>query len=155
MEINERIKYLRKELLHLTLEQFGEKVGVKRSAVCSIENERRGVTDQMFRSICREFGVREEWLRTGDGDPFAPQTRNQELQTFMNRVLADEEESFRKRLIAALSKMNPSDWEVLEKIAIECTQNIEPLEGQLSVFPVNGYTQIYHNGNWEDYKKAD
>lgn len=66
LTIGERIKSLRKEQ-GLTLEKFGERVGVGKTAICSIENGSRGVTDQMALSICREFGVREEWLRTGEG----------------------------------------------------------------------------------------
>ena len=67
MTENERVKELRKAR-ELTLEKFGERVGVTRGAMSAIENGHRGVTDQMRRSICREFGVREEWLRDGEGE---------------------------------------------------------------------------------------
>lgn len=69
--MNERIKQLRKEL-GLTLEKFGEKIGVGKTAISKIENGDRSVTDQMFKSICREFNVREEWLRTGKEPKFVP-----------------------------------------------------------------------------------
>lgn len=69
--MNERIKQLRKEL-GLTLEKFGEKIGVGKTAISKIENGDRSVTDQMFKSICREFNVREEWLRTGEEPKFVP-----------------------------------------------------------------------------------
>lgn len=66
MTENERIKEVRKA--HgMTLESFGAKIGVTRSAMSNIENGIRGVTDQMRRSICREFGINEEWLRDGTG----------------------------------------------------------------------------------------
>lgn len=64
MTINDRVKQLRKSL-NLTLDKFGERVGVTKTAISNIENGNRGVTDQMFKSICREFNVREEWLRDG------------------------------------------------------------------------------------------
>lgn len=67
--INERIKQLRKEL-KLSGEKFGEKLGVKRSAISDIETGRNNLTDQMFLSICREFNVNENWLRTGEGEMF-------------------------------------------------------------------------------------
>ena len=66
--MNERIKLLRKEYLHLTLEKFGERLGVGKTAISNIENGNRSVTDQMFKAICREFHVNEEWLRTGAGE---------------------------------------------------------------------------------------
>lgn len=64
MTINDRVKQLRKSL-DLTLDKFGEHVGVTKTAISRIEKGERSVTDQMFRSICREFNVREEWLRDG------------------------------------------------------------------------------------------
>lgn len=36
----------------------------------NIENGARNVTQQMFKSICREFGANEVWLRTGTGEMF-------------------------------------------------------------------------------------
>ena len=67
--MNERIKELRKEL-GLTLEKFGGRLGVGKNAISRIETRKSNVTDQMFKSICREFNVNDEWLRTGEGDMF-------------------------------------------------------------------------------------
>lgn len=67
--MNERIKLLRKSL-GMTLEKFGERLGVGRSTMSNIENGARNVTQQMFKSICREFGANEVWLRTGTGEMF-------------------------------------------------------------------------------------
>ncbi len=64
MTVNERIKEIRKSK-KLTMESFGKKLGVGRSAISNIENGKRNVTDQMIKSICREFGYNEEWLRNG------------------------------------------------------------------------------------------
>lgn len=51
--------------LSMTMETFGEKLGVGRTAISNIENCKRNVSDQMVKSICREFGYNEEWLRDG------------------------------------------------------------------------------------------
>lgn len=69
--MNERIKELRKAL-GLTLDKFGERLGVTKQTVSRIENGINNVTDQMFKSICREFNVNENWLRTGEGEMFVP-----------------------------------------------------------------------------------
>lgn len=69
MTINERIRVLRKDLLGMTLDAFGKRVGVTKAAVSDIERGRNNVTEQMFNSICREFGVSSEWLRNGTGEP--------------------------------------------------------------------------------------
>lgn len=67
--MNERVRELRKKL-GLSGEKFGERVGIKKSALSLIENGKNNVTEQMFKSICREFNVNEEWLRTGEGEMF-------------------------------------------------------------------------------------
>ena len=66
MTQGERVKKIRKSL-NLTLEKFGEKLGVGRTAISNIEKGNRKLTNQMTRSICREFGINEVWLRTGEG----------------------------------------------------------------------------------------
>ena len=71
MTIGERIKELRKSL-NLTLEEFGKKLGVGKTAISKLEKSERNLTDQMALSICREFNVREKWLRDGTGDMFEP-----------------------------------------------------------------------------------
>ena len=59
-------------MLFRSLEEFGKKLGVGKSAISNIENGSRNLTDQMSLSIHREFNVREEWLRDGIGEMFEP-----------------------------------------------------------------------------------
>lgn len=67
--MNERVKLLRKTL-GLSGEKFGEKLGVKRSVVSRWENAINNLTEQTIKSICREYNVNEDWLRTGNGEMF-------------------------------------------------------------------------------------
>lgn len=108
-----RVRELRKEL-KLTLEKFGDPLGVGKTAISKIENGERGLTDQMIISICREYDVNETWLRTGEGEMFIPMTRDEQIEAFMGDVLRSETPDFRRRLIAALAKMNEKEWELLE-----------------------------------------
>ena len=80
MTQGERVREIRKAL-GLTLEEFGEKVGVKKQTVSRIENGVNNITDQMSISICREFNVNYDYLIYGDGDMFdnVPQTILDEL----------------------------------------------------------------------------
>lgn len=71
MTVGERIKAARKSL-GLTLEEFGKKLGVGKTAISKLEKGERNLTDQMSLSIRREFNVREEWLRDGTGEMFEP-----------------------------------------------------------------------------------
>jgi transcriptional regulator with XRE-family HTH domain len=76
----ERIKAVRKEL-GLTLEKFGEKLGAKKNTMSAIETGRNSLTDQMARSICREYNVDYDYLMYGEGDMFTdlPKTIVDEL----------------------------------------------------------------------------
>lgn len=65
MTQGERVKEVRKAL-GLTLDKFGEKVGVKKQTVSRIENGVNNVTDQMVLSICREFNVNYDFLTNGE-----------------------------------------------------------------------------------------
>lgn len=80
MTQGERVKEVRKAL-GLTLDKFGEKVGVKKQTVSRIENGVNNVTDQMVLSICREFNVNYDFLMNGEGEMFGdlPQTVLDEL----------------------------------------------------------------------------
>lgn len=69
MTQGERIKAIRKEL-GLTLEKFGEKLGVGKTAISKIEKNERNLTDQMAKAICREYNVDYDYLMYGEGDMF-------------------------------------------------------------------------------------
>lgn len=69
MKQSERVKEVRKAL-GLTLEKFGERIGLKKNSVSQIENEKNVLTDVNAKAICREFNVSEEWLRDGVGSMF-------------------------------------------------------------------------------------
>lgn len=62
-----RIKQIRKEN-KMTQVEFGEKIGVKGNTITNYETGLRNPTDAVILSICREFNVNEEWLRTGNGE---------------------------------------------------------------------------------------
>lgn len=82
MTQGERVQEIRKSL-GLTLEKFGEKLGVQRSAISKIEKNICGLTDQMTRAICREYNVSYDYLINGEGEMFddLPQTVLDELCT--------------------------------------------------------------------------
>lgn len=61
MTHGDRVRKIRKSL-DLTLEKFGERLGVTKVAISNIENGNRNLTEQMVLSICREFRVNYFWL---------------------------------------------------------------------------------------------
>jgi len=69
--MKERIRKIRKHL-DITQQEFADRLGVKRGAIANYEVGRNEPTDSVISLICREFNVREEWLRTGEGEMFKP-----------------------------------------------------------------------------------
>lgn len=67
MTQGERVKKVRKSL-GLTMDMFGEKLGVGKSAISKVEHDQCNLSEQMAKSICREFHVNYTWLTTGKGD---------------------------------------------------------------------------------------
>lgn len=121
MTQGERIKEIRK-YLDLTMEKFGERLGVGKTAISKLENNERNLTDQMAVSICREFDVNETWLRTGEGEMFIQRTRNQQITDFLGDLIKEEDGTFKKRLIEAMSKLDKKDWEDLERLVNKLTK---------------------------------
>lgn len=113
--LESRIKELRKAL-SLTQTEFGARIGIKGNTVTGYETGIRSPSDAVVVSICREFNVNEVWLRTGEGEMFTAMSRDEEIAAFMGDVLAGEEDNFRRRFIAMLSKLNEDEWELLEKM---------------------------------------
>ena len=117
MEMHERIRYLRKEILKLTQQEFSDSLKISRSNMGNIEIGRIAVTDRVIYDICEKFNVNEEWLRAGSGDIFIELSVDEQIAEFIAHVLKDKEESFKKRYISMLSKLDEDGWEALEQVA--------------------------------------
>ena len=74
MEIYERIRELRKKHLKMSMEVFGKRLGVSRDTINNIELNRLARPEQkmsLYKLICSEFNISEEWLLNGTGDMYA------------------------------------------------------------------------------------
>ena len=122
MTSGDRVKELRKSL-NLTLEKFGEHIGLKKNSLSSIETGRNALTDQTILSICKTNWngrfVNEEWLRTGNGEMFKELDREQEIALMVSTLFKEESESFKFRFIKALCNMNDAGWDALESFVDE------------------------------------
>lgn len=119
--MNERIKQIRKQL-GLTLEEFGSRIGMGKSAVSKIEKGLNGTTDQTIRSICREFEVNETWLRTGEGDMF-----DQSSSSILSRVSAEYNLSSREQaMISAFLELNAADRSAIMRYVEKLVEKLAP-----------------------------
>ena len=118
MEIHERIKYLRKDILKLTQQEFSDSLKISRSNMGNIEIGRIAVTDRVICDICEKFNINEEWLRTGNGNMYIELSKEEYIADLISSILKNKEDSFKKRYVAMLSKLDEDGWEALEKVAI-------------------------------------
>lgn len=112
MTQNERVKEVRKTL-GLTLEKFGERIGVTRGSMSNIENGNRNLTEQMTKSICREFSVDYIWLTTGDGEMFVD--TDDDFIERIDRIMAGEDEA-RKNLFKFMLELSDEDIAALDRL---------------------------------------
>ena len=112
MTQNERVKEVRKAL-GLTLEKFGERIGVTRGSMSNIENGNRNLTEQMTKSICREFSVDYIWLTTGEGEMFVES--DDEFLGRIDQVMTGENEA-RKNMIKTLLYASDDDVEAFDRL---------------------------------------
>lgn len=78
--MNERIKELRKKL-GLNQTEFGKRIGLSQNSISYMEKTPGDSSEQTIKMICHEFGVSEQWLRTGEGEMFAPAAAPDLLET--------------------------------------------------------------------------
>ena len=98
----------------MTLEKFGEKLGVGKTAISKIERNERGLTEQMTKSICREFNVDYIWLTTGEGDNIFVDTDDDFLER-IDRIMAGENDA-RKSMIKTLANASDDDIQTFDRL---------------------------------------
>lgn len=110
--MNNRVKELRKTL-KLSGEAFGERIGIKKSALSLIENGKNNVTEQTFKSICREFNVNEEWLRTGEGEMFNTFSKDEQYAVNVGKLQRTDDETI-MRWVNAIAETDPESLKAVE-----------------------------------------
>lgn len=115
--MKDRIIALRKSL-NLSQQAFADRLGIKRATISNYEIGRNDPVDSVVSLICREFGVREEWLRYGTGEMKEPGSRADEMQEKVARLFADQSAEFQQALVSTLLQFDPHgrEWQVVEDI---------------------------------------
>ena len=123
--MKERMRELRKSL-GFTQQEFADKLNIQRGSIAGYEVGRISPGNSTIALICREFNVSEDWLRNGNGDMFIPMTRDEEIASFIGGVQSDVEDTFKKRLISVLAKLDEKEWDLLEKMAEDIVNSKKP-----------------------------
>lgn len=114
--MKDRIRLLRNKL-GLNQTDFGKRIGIKQGSVAGYESGARTPLDAVITSICREFDVNEEWLRTGAGGEDNMFTKLSEDDRFSLNLgkLSTTENEFIKNGINLLAETDPEKLKVLEE----------------------------------------
>ena len=99
----------------LTKTKFADQLHLSQQFISSLCSGAKQPSDRTIADICREFNVSEAWLRDGVGDMEVKRTMNQELALMVNELMTESDESYRKRLVAALLELPPEFWPELKR----------------------------------------
>lgn len=124
-EIAERITKVIKDKAK-TKTEFAEKLNISQSFVSRLASGEKEPSDRTIADICREFDVNEDWLRTGQGDPYIQLSRDEELAQFFGEVMKGEDPDFRRRLLSVMSRLTTDEWALLEQMAWKLVDELRP-----------------------------
>lgn len=102
----------------LNQEKFAERLGLSRNFINQFENGKKNISGRTISDICREFNVNEEWLRTGNGEPYT-QLPTDDLIATAATLLGRHDPLF-ESIIDVYSRLDDVDKQVLMKV----TQNL-------------------------------
>lgn len=124
--MNERLKLLR-QTLRMTQVAFGARIGVSHSAIVEYEKGTRNPSAPAVITICREFNVNEDWLRTGRGEMFNQRARDELDELLLSRGLGDGERAFVEQYLELL----PEERETFLRVMEQITRAVMKAEGKI------------------------
>ena len=113
--INDRIAQLINEKCEGNKSAFARRLNITPAYAAQLYSGAREPSDRTISDICREFGCDEVWLRTGEGEPFRQETRQELIMRFAVQTVKGSNE-FRKALVAMLATLDDSEWDGLENL---------------------------------------
>lgn len=119
--MNERIRSLIKAL-KIKQAEFAQRIGVSRPFVSELCSGAKNPSDRTIVDICREFGVNERWLRTGEGEMLMHLSREEEIMRFAATVVRDPSSEFQRRFVSVLARLTPEQWQLMEQMARKLLQ---------------------------------
>nr|DAL82649.1 MAG TPA: helix-turn-helix domain protein [Caudoviricetes sp.] len=113
--MKERLKEIRKSNPNgKTQETFANYLEISKENISSYESGRRNPSDAFIKLVCEKCNVNEDWLRTGNGEMFMPETKDEQISKMLADVMKSEDGNFKKKLISALAQLDKDGWDKLE-----------------------------------------
>lgn len=112
--MNDRIRAVRKAA-NLTQAEFASRIGIKPNTVTSYETGLRIPSDTVIMSICREFNVDENWLRTGEGEMFVQLSEDAEFIQILSEIEVSDDD-FIKALLRSYWRLSDNEKAAIHKL---------------------------------------
>lgn len=113
----------------LTKTAFSKKIGLSQPFVSQLASGDASPSDRTIVDICREFGVSEQWLRTGEGEMFVRLSREEEITKFAMSIVRNPDSEFQRQLLATMAKLEPAQWQLMEQMLDDLIAQREKKEG--------------------------
>lgn len=121
--MKERIKFVR-TLLKKNQTDFGALFGVSKSAVQKWESGENVPVSSVISLMAKEAGANEVWLRTGEGDPLVPMTKQQMITNYLSHVVSNGS-PIQQAFISVMARTTPEEWAIFEKKLVELVDEIK------------------------------
>ena len=95
---------------------FGQRINISQSMVSLLASGKATPSDRTIAGICREFGVDETWLRTGEGEMYVLPDAQQKLVNFCTDVLSGVSGPVRRQFVNLLASLDDRQLEVAAEI---------------------------------------
>lgn len=154
MELFERISLV-VSMSGMTKTKFAAQLGISQPFLSQLCNGTARPSDRTLSDICREFSVNEAWLRTGNGEMFRQETRDEQIASFIGDLMRDEPDSFRKAFVSALAELSYEDWKVLERIATAVAEKAAQSEEQKPAPKSNIVKMAGRDGSYQELELTD
>lgn len=105
----------------LTKTAFAERINVSQQHISRLAKDGTP-SDRTIVDICREFGVNERWLRTGEGEMLMHLSREEEIMRFAATVIRDPSSEFQRCFVSVLARLTPEQWQLMEEMARKLLQ---------------------------------
>lgn len=122
--MNDRLKILR-DSMNLSMEKFGARLGVGKSAINKLEKGENKLTEPMINLICKEFNISEQWFRTGTGPMERSVTFDEEVAMYTQDILMDVESevaSAIREFIVIYGKLDENSKSVMNRVFKEMAE---------------------------------
>ena len=124
MELQERIRYVRKNILKMTQTEFANELKTTRSVINNLEQgciKRLDQKESFLMLICQKYGINQKWLIYGEGEP--EDAVEDAASAYVEALLGDEENPLYD-IIRSIMKVYVESGEPEQKIIREFAERL-------------------------------